>query len=123
VGAEFVEGPPAVAVDVLRLELSLGERAADGEGLGADQEIVVDDAVVAGSVALGNDFLVPQLRWVVGAVQADLLEELAAQALDRRLAVLDPAAGSRPDRAGAELEADQQNAVVQIEDDATGSRP
>jgi hypothetical protein len=87
---EFVEDPPAVAIEVLGLEFGLGQGAADGERLRAYKEVIVDHAVEPRGVALGNYLLMPEVGWVGRCVEADLLQEFPPEAVLQRLPRLDP---------------------------------
>ncbi len=113
--------PPAEADDVLAGELVVGHRAARLEGRGADQEEVVDHAVVAGRVTRLGNHLVPDVRRVGVDLQPHLFAQLPAQRGLQGLPGLDAAAGRRPhhDRPGGpgDGEPAQQDAVVLVEDE------
>ena len=78
-------------------ELVVGELAAGLKVGRADEEVVVNDAVEAGRMVGGHDFLVPDVRWVGGDRQTGLLTQFTTQGRQPVLAGFDAAAWGRPD--------------------------
>jgi hypothetical protein len=103
-------------------ELVVAQLAAGLEVVRADEEVVIDHA--AGRVVGGDDFLVPDVRWVHGDREACLLAKFATQGRHQVLTRFDAAAWCRPYARRLfrhcrvrEDEPAQQYAVVLVEHD------